>query len=97
MEITAVIDTGYNGYLSLPLATITALALSRRASRSVTLGDGSRRVLNFHEAKIDWGGQRLSIPILNVEGDPLLGTALLQGYKLDADFLIGGVVRITPV
>ena len=49
---TAVIDTGYNGSLTLPLATITALSLAPLASRSVILGDASRRVLDFYEAEI---------------------------------------------
>jgi clan AA aspartic protease len=96
-EVTAVIDTGYNGTLTLPFALITTLALTRLASRSVTLGDASRRVLDFYEAEVDWDGQRQSIPVLCVEGDPLIGTALLKGYKMDADFVVDGLVRIVAV
>jgi clan AA aspartic protease len=94
---TAVIDTGYNGALTLPLAVITMLALTPLASRSVTLGDTSRRVLDFYEADVVWDAQRQSIPVLCVEGDPLVGTALLKGYKMEADFVVGGQVRIIAV
>lgn len=94
-EVTAVVDTGYNGALSLPIALITSLGLNRLASRSVTLGDASRRVLDFYEAEVEWDGDRHSIPVLCVEGDPLIGTALLTGYKMEVDFIVGGMVNIS--
>lgn len=47
-EITAIIDTGYNGALTLPHATVLAFALMPSASRMVTLGDASQRVLDFY-------------------------------------------------
>lgn len=94
---TGVIDTGYNGALTLPLAVIMMLALTPLVSRPVTLGDASQRVLNFYEAEVMWDGQRRIIPVLCVEGDPLIGTALLKGYKMEADFVVGGPVRILAV
>lgn len=92
-----VIDTGYNGALTLPLAVITALALIPLVSRAVTLGDTSQRILDFYEAEVIWDGQRQSIQVLCVEGDPLIGTALLNGYKMETDFVVGGQVRISSV
>jgi clan AA aspartic protease len=96
-EITAIIDTGYNGALSLPYATVTALALLSSASRIVTLGDASQRVLDFYTANIHWEAQVRRIRVLCVEGSPLIGTMLLQGYKLEADFTVGGTVTLTPL
>jgi clan AA aspartic protease len=77
-DVTAIIDTGYNGFLTLPLAVAQALSLSALASRSVTLGDGSRRVLDFYEANVEWDGSLRTIAVLCVEGDPLIGTGLLK-------------------
>ena len=96
-EITAIIDTGYNGALSLPYATVITLALMPSASRMVTLGDASQRVLDFYTANIHWGGRVRRIRVLCVEGSPLVGTVLLQGYKLEADFTLGGAVALTPL
>jgi clan AA aspartic protease len=96
-EVTAIIDTGYNGVLSLPLATVLALALPPSASRMVTLGDASQRVFDFYTAHIHWEGQVKRIRVLCVEGSPLVGTALLQGYKLEAAFTTGGIVTLTPL
>ena len=52
---TIVIDTGYNGAFTLPLAIVTALALPQRMPHIVTLGDGSRRSLPYYEADVMWG------------------------------------------
>ncbi len=94
LDITVVIDTGYNGALSLPQALVSALSLPQAASREVTLGDASRKVFAFYTAEVLWDGVRRKVRILCVEGDPLLGTALLDGYKLVADFVSGGAVVI---
>ncbi len=94
LEVTVVIDTGYNGGLSLPMAIVDALSLPQAASREVTLGDASRKVFAFYNAEVLWDGQRHKVRVLCVEGDPLLGTALLRGYKLEADFVEGGSVVI---
>jgi len=84
LDVTVVIDTGYNGGLSLPMAIVDALSLPQAASREVTLGDASRKVFAFYNAAVLWDGQRRKVRVLCVEGDPLLGTALLRGYKLAA-------------
>ena len=97
ITITTVIDTGYNGALSLPLMLVIALGLTPRAPRFVTLGDGSQRMLSFYDAEVEWDGQWQAITVLCVEGDPLIGTALLSGFKMDTDFVVGGQVRITAV
>jgi predicted aspartyl protease len=44
----AVIDTGYNGYLTLPSDLITDLGLPFAGYRSGTLADGSTVVLNVY-------------------------------------------------
>jgi hypothetical protein len=44
-EITVIIDTGYNGALTLPTAMVRPLSLPQLASRGVTLGDQSHKVL----------------------------------------------------
>jgi clan AA aspartic protease len=93
-EVVAVIDTGYSGTLSLPMPVITALALSPLASRTVRLADRSTRVLNTYEANVLWDGRRHTHRVLVLDGDPLIGTALLKGYNLAVEFVDGGVVAI---
>jgi hypothetical protein len=76
---------------------VTALALPPSASRIVTLGDASQRVFDFYTAHIHWEGQVHRLRVLCVEGSSLVGTQLLQGYKLEADFTTGGVVTLTSL
>lgn len=97
LTVTAVIDTGYNGSLSLPNAIVTALALPSAAVSTVTLGDATQKIFTFYRAEVLWDGQRRGVRVLGVEGDPLLGTGLLRGYKLSADFAEGGAVFIEPL
>lgn len=96
-ELTAVIDTGYNGFLTLPVAIAEALSLEKGAAREVTLGDASRKVFDYYNADADWNGQRRKVRVLCVEGVPLVGTALLAGYAIGAEFAVGGAVVLRPI
>ncbi|MEO0828419.1 MAG: clan AA aspartic protease [Cyanobacteria bacterium J06635_15] len=90
----AVIDTGYNGFLTLPSKIITALDLSWNASDILTLGDGSAAVFDLYAAIIHWDGQCREIDVAESETDPLIGMALLNGYRLQVDAIVGGIVRV---
>jgi clan AA aspartic protease len=96
-EITAVIDTGYNGCLTLPDAFAASLGLPPLAPRRVTLGDATSKVLTFHEGYVTWQDVERTIPILCVEGDPLVGTGLLDGCRLGIEFTPGGPVVVDPL
>jgi clan AA aspartic protease len=92
--IDTVIDTGFNGFLTLPSAVITALDLPWNASDIVTLGDGSETLFDLYAATIIWDGQYLEIDIAESETEPLIGMALLYGYRLQIDVIKGGIVKI---
>ena len=96
-RMTAIIDTGYNGFLSLPFPVIAALASPNFTPRVVILSDGTRRISAFYELKIDWDGQYMNVQALCMPGEAVIGTALLKGYKLEADFVRGGLVRIVRI
>ncbi|MBE9140748.1 clan AA aspartic protease [Nodosilinea sp. LEGE 07088] len=92
--IDAVIDTGFNGSLTLPAALVTTLSLPWNASDIVTLGDGSETVFDLYAATIIWDGQYREIDIAESETEPLIGMALLYGYRLQIDAMENGIVRI---
>ena len=103
--ITAVIDTGYTGFLSLPSQIITELNLSWTGIDSAeptlrergTLGDGSEVTFEVYAAKIIWDGEYRDIPINEAETDPLVGMSLLYGYDLQIQAVEGGSVTISPL
>ncbi|MGP1382326.1 MAG: clan AA aspartic protease [Thainema sp.] len=92
--INAVIDTGFNGFLTLPSAMITALNLPWNASDIVTLGDGSEALFDLYAATIIWDGQYRDVDVAESETEPLIGMGMLYGYRLQIDAVEGGVVRI---
>ena len=89
-----VIDTGFSGFLSLPSSIITSLSLPWSASDIVTLGDGSETLFDLYTAIVIWDGQYREIYIAESETEPLLGMALLYGYRLQVDTVEGGLVRV---
>lgn len=66
VEVEGVIDTGYNGTLSLPPEIIAALALPSRVARQVTLGDGSSVYSNVDRATAVCDGRPLAIQVMDV-------------------------------
>jgi clan AA aspartic protease len=92
--IDTVVDTGFNGSLTLPSAVIAALNLPWSGSDTVTLGDGSETLFDQYTATIIWDGQYREIEIAESDTEPLLGMALLYGYRLQVDAIEGGIVRI---
>jgi clan AA aspartic protease len=92
--IDTVIDTGFSGFLSLPSAIIVTLDLPWSASDIATLGDGSETLFDLYTATVIWDGQYQEIYVAESETEPLLGMALLYGYRLQVDTIEGGTVKI---
>jgi clan AA aspartic protease len=92
--VNTVIDTGFDGFLSLPSEIIVRLGLSWRTSNIATLGDGSKTLFDFYDGTVIWDGEYRSIDIAESETEPLLGLAILRGYRLQVDNVEGGIVKI---
>jgi clan AA aspartic protease len=92
--IKTVIDTGFDGFLSLPSEIIIRLGLPWRTSSIATLGDGSKTVFDFYTGTVIWDGQYRLIDVAESETEPLLGLAMLRGYRLQVDNVKGGIVKI---
>jgi clan AA aspartic protease len=92
--IDTVIDTGFDGFLSLPSETTMRLELPWTISNPATLGDGSETVFDFYTGTVIWDGQYRTIDIAASETEPLLGMAMLYAYRLQVDNIEGGIVKI---
>lgn len=93
-RIEAVIDTGYNGYLTLPGDLVVSLHLPFAGHRRGMLADGSVVRLEAYLALVNWHGKLQDILISQAAGTPLVGMALLQGCRLTMDVLEGGGLSI---
>jgi clan AA aspartic protease len=96
-DLDVVIDTGFNGYMTLPMAIIRQHHLALHGTRSVTLGDGTQVMLDIYRATILWMGQPRTVQALAAEGGALIGMALLYGSEVSLRVLDGGPVTITPI
>jgi clan AA aspartic protease len=92
--IEAVIDTGFNGYLTLPPDLVAGLGLPFRRNGRAVLGDGSEITFDIHEAIILWDGRLRRIAVDVADTDPLLGMGLLYGYELNLQVIEGGDASI---
>jgi clan AA aspartic protease len=92
--VDTVVDTGFDGFLSLPSEMIVRLGLPWTISNPATLGDGSETVFDFYTGTVIWDGQYRTIDIAESETEPLLGMAMLYGYRLQVDAVEGGILKI---
>jgi clan AA aspartic protease len=92
--VQAVIDTGFTGFLSLPLSLIESLELPWIFRDSATLGDGSEVLFDMYRASVIWHGQYQVVDVAASEAEPLVGMSLLYGSKLQVEAVEGGIVTI---
>jgi predicted aspartyl protease len=71
-EIEAIIDTGFDGWLSLPSSLIGLLGLVWRQRGRALLADGSESVFEIYEGMVFWDGQIRRIPVHEAETTPLV-------------------------
>ena len=94
LDVDVIVDTAYNGFLTLPPAQVTALGLARKAQQQVLLADGSIQAIDFYEATVIWDGRPGTVDVDEIDAPPLVGTALLRGHELRVEFVVGGSVTI---
>ncbi|HSF18101.1 MAG TPA: clan AA aspartic protease [Vicinamibacteria bacterium] len=90
----AVIDTGFDGWLSLSSSQIANLGLPFRSRGRAMLADGSEQLVDMHEGRVIWDDETIRIVVDAAETAPLIGMSLMHGFRLTADIVEGGEVTI---
>ena len=93
-QTEAVIDTGFNGFLTLPPALVHSLRLPLVGNRRAALGDGSIVVLDVYFAAVLWHDQEREVLVLQADSAPLVGMSLLSGNRVTLDIVDDGDVLI---
>ena len=93
-EIDAVIDTGFNGFLTLSPALVTELGLPFLSHGGATLADGSRISFDVWEVTALWDGAALSVEADESDTMPLVGMLLLDNHSLYVEVADGGRVVV---
>jgi clan AA aspartic protease len=97
VEIDAIVDTGFNGALTLPPDVIATLGLHLQSRAPGMLADGSESSFDIYEALIFWSGRILRIPVGSADAEPLLGMSLLYGHDLTIQVVESGAVAIHEI
>ena len=95
--VEAVLDTGFNGFLTLPPALTSALGLSWLCRQQGQLADESILAFDVYVAVVDWDGQPRTVEVEAADAQPLLGMALLLGSEVRIQVAIGGSVTIAAL
>ncbi len=93
-DIEAVVDTGYNGFLTLPTALVDELALPFAYIGEASLADGSVVQFDVYGVTVLWDGQPRHIKSDATGATPLVGMLLLDGHDLSIQVRAGGRVAI---
>lgn len=93
----AVVDTGFDAWLSLPPQFIKNLGLLPQRSGRAMLADGSEALFAVYEATVRWDGQPRLISIYEMDAEPLIGMSLMYGYELVLPILDGATFTLRRI
>lgn len=97
LSLEFVVDTGFTGFLTLPPAAVSAMGLPLLHRIPADLADGTTIEVSVHSVTVLWHRAELQVRGLATGQRPLLGTALLKGSELIAQFAEGGAVTVAPL
>jgi clan AA aspartic protease len=94
VSVEFVVDTGFAGALTLPARAVAALGLPYVGWLDAHLADNSHARVRVYEAAVVWDGQETLVAVLAMGNRPLLGTALRDGFNINADFADNGPLSL---
>ncbi len=93
-DIEAIIDTGYNGFLTLPTTLVTELGLPFAYVGRAFLANDDEVSFDVHDVTVLWDGQPRYVKADATGTTPLVGMLLLDGHSLNIEVESGGRVLI---
>jgi clan AA aspartic protease len=101
LRVSAVVDTGFSGYLSVPDGLVRTIGWRPWGMQRCKLADGRIVRQRVYIGLVAFGGRRHSVLAVRSQGgEVLIGTKLLSGRLCEFDYVTrvvrirkGGVVR----
>ena len=90
----ALLDTGFNGAVSLPAEVVEEVGLPLVTERTVTLGDASDVRVRVHAGYIRFSDGWRRCPVLATGDVPTVGMHLIHGLKVCFESADGGDIEI---
>ncbi|MDQ2800994.1 MAG: hypothetical protein M3Y13_15280 [Armatimonadota bacterium] len=97
LEIEFIVDTAFDGDLTVPADIARLLDAQPSGRRGLSLADGSLFVSAACEILLDWADETRLTEVLILDGNPLLGVVLMDGLRLGAEMETGGEVSLEPL
>ena len=94
LEVEAVVDAGFDRFLTLPLGVVSELALAFAGVNRVQLADGSEAALDSYAVTVLWDGRPRRVVAYVSDAAPLVGMSLLVGHSVCVDVEHDGRVVI---
>lgn len=96
-DVESVVDTGFNGFLTLPRQIIDDLGFPFQTTSRAELADGTIVEVDYFLGSLEWHGRIREVPIMCSDGDVLIGMSLLYGNRVTIDVVRDGLVQIDPM
>ena len=85
LGVEFVVDTGFNGDIALPEVFVAELGLLPTGAHYVELAGGFRQRCFSYEIMLEWEDEERLVEVLTLDGNPLIGNGLWQGFLLQAE------------
>ena len=95
-QFRCILDTGFDGYIALPSASIRQLGLPLIGSGVADFLDSYSATLSMYDGIVYWHGQPVEVTVLETQRESVIGMALLENSTLTVQVWDGGEVRIEP-
>lgn len=95
LTVDALLDTGFNGYLTLTPKDVATIGLLWSRRDQGTLADGSIQLFDVYQANVVWNGGHRVIEVQSIDAEHLLGMSLLLGRDVLLQVAVGGFVTIS--
>ena len=89
--VKAIIDTGFDGYVCLPVDIAENLGIQLTGRTVAVLADGSEKADLLFSGWVEFLGRRRNVEICLTTDEALVGTGLLADCDLAIDFVAGTV------
>ena len=93
-QIDAVVDTGFNGFLTLPPTVVEELGLPLPGRGRAILANDSEDLFDVYDVTVLRGNQPRFVPADEADATPLVGMRLLDAHSIYVEVADGGPVVI---
>jgi len=93
IELDAIVDTGFNGDLCIPITLAVQLGLILEYVHEVELADGSRKRVPVYSCDVELNGLKRRAEVILTDGtDALIGANMLKTSRVTINYIARKVI-----